>query len=92
MTFEDGGGLNDFVGGLDKAFLSGVTVDAMSGELKWKFQTGSTIRGQPISYEIDGRQYIAVPSGGGGLVVEIAGQPPITTLGSTLVVFSVPQK
>jgi Amt family ammonium transporter len=33
LAFEDGGGLNAFVGGLGKAFLSGVTVDAMSGSI-----------------------------------------------------------
>ena len=31
LAFSDGGSVNAFVGGLDKAFLSGVTVDAMSG-------------------------------------------------------------
>ncbi len=66
--------------------------DDQSGELLWKFQTGSTIRGQPMSYEIDGRQYIAVPSGGGGLLVELVGQPPVRTLGSTVVVFALPEK
>ncbi len=33
LAFEDGGGMNAFVGGLSKAFLSGVTVDAMSGTI-----------------------------------------------------------
>ena len=33
MAFEDGGALNAFVGGFDKLFLSGVTVDSMSGTL-----------------------------------------------------------
>ncbi len=33
LAFENGGGLNAFVGGLSKAFLSGVTVDAMSGTI-----------------------------------------------------------
>ncbi|MDX1529423.1 MAG: ammonia channel protein, partial [Gammaproteobacteria bacterium] len=33
LAFEDGGGINGFVGGLSKAFLSGVTVDAMSGTI-----------------------------------------------------------
>jgi Amt family ammonium transporter len=33
LAFEDGGALNGFVGGLGKAFLSGVTVDAMSGSI-----------------------------------------------------------
>jgi Amt family ammonium transporter len=33
MAFEDGGNMNAWVGGLSKAFLSGVTVDALSGTI-----------------------------------------------------------
>ncbi|HEC15119.1 MAG TPA: ammonium transporter [Sedimenticola sp.] len=33
MAFEDGGGLNAFVGGLGKAFLAGVGVDSLSGTI-----------------------------------------------------------
>lgn len=40
--------------------------DARTGELVWQFQTGSGIHSNPISYSIDGTQYIAVPSGWGG--------------------------
>jgi cbb3-type cytochrome c oxidase subunit III/PQQ enzyme-like repeat protein len=41
-------------------------MDARTGKLLWQFQTGSGIIGSPITYELDGRQYIAVPSGGIG--------------------------
>jgi alcohol dehydrogenase (cytochrome c) len=40
--------------------------DAHSGTLLWQFQTGSGIIGSPITYELDGTQYLAVPSGGIG--------------------------
>ncbi|MGD8644078.1 MAG: ammonia channel protein, partial [Chromatiales bacterium] len=33
LAFTDGGGLNAFVGGLDKLFLGGVTVDSLSGTI-----------------------------------------------------------
>jgi Amt family ammonium transporter len=33
MAFEDGGSMNWFVGGLDKMFLAGVTVDSLSGTI-----------------------------------------------------------
>jgi len=33
LAFEDGGGANAFIGGLNKMFLSGVTVDSMSGTI-----------------------------------------------------------
>jgi alcohol dehydrogenase (cytochrome c) len=40
--------------------------DIKSGEELWSFQTGSGIVGSPVSFAIDGKQYIAVPSGWGG--------------------------
>jgi len=40
--------------------------DAKSGKRLWSYQTGSGIVGSPMSFAIDGRQYIAVPSGWGG--------------------------
>ncbi len=65
--------------------------DDRSGDVLWKFQTGSPIRGQPVTWEMDGRQYVGITSGGGGLAVTIVGEPPIVTLGSTLVVFALPE-
>jgi alcohol dehydrogenase (cytochrome c) len=43
-----------------------IALDARSGEVLWRFQTGSGIIGSPITYELDGKQYLAVPSGGIG--------------------------
>jgi alcohol dehydrogenase (cytochrome c) len=40
--------------------------EAKSGKRLWSYQTGSGIVGSPMSFSIDGRQYIAVPSGWGG--------------------------
>ncbi|MBI3796827.1 MAG: PQQ-dependent dehydrogenase, methanol/ethanol family [Deltaproteobacteria bacterium] len=65
--------------------------DDTTGELLWQFQTGSTVRGQPVTYKIAGRQYVAVPSGAGGLVVSLVGENPLMTKGSTLVVFALPK-
>jgi alcohol dehydrogenase (cytochrome c) len=42
--------------------------DATSGERLWSFQTGSGIRGAPITFQLDGIQYVAVPSGMSGAV------------------------
>ena len=47
-------------------------------------------RSQPVTWKMDGRQYVAVPSGGGGIVVSTVGQPPLDTPGSALVVFALP--
>jgi alcohol dehydrogenase (cytochrome c) len=52
-----------FTGDMRGYFMA---LDARSGELLWRFQTGSGIIGSPITYELDGRQYVAVPSGGIG--------------------------
>ncbi len=42
--------------------------DDETGKQLWSFQTGSGIVGQPITWEMDGEQYIAVASGWGGAV------------------------
>jgi outer membrane protein assembly factor BamB len=38
--------------------------DATSGTPLWQFDTGAAIRGGQITYQVNGVQYIAVPSGG----------------------------
>jgi alcohol dehydrogenase (cytochrome c) len=43
-----------------------MALDGKSGEVLWKFQTGSGINASPITYELDGTQYLAVLSGLGG--------------------------
>src|SRR6185295_3728838 len=40
--------------------------DANDGKKLWSFQTGSGIEGQPVTWQQDGVQYIAVTSGYGG--------------------------
>jgi alcohol dehydrogenase (cytochrome c) len=41
--------------------------DADTGKQLWSFRTGSGIEGQPITWEQDGVQYVAVSSGLGGV-------------------------
>jgi alcohol dehydrogenase (cytochrome c) len=43
-----------------------LALDAKTGKLLWKFQTGSGINASPITYELDGKQYVAILSGLGG--------------------------
>ena len=38
-------------------------LDAKTGQTLWKFMTGSGISAAPITYTIDGKQYVAVVSG-----------------------------
>jgi len=40
--------------------------DTKSGKELWSFQTGSAINASPITYELDGKQYVAILSGLGG--------------------------
>lgn len=42
--------------------------DDKTGEVVYKFQTGSGIVGSPVTWEMDGEQYISVLSGWGGAV------------------------
>jgi alcohol dehydrogenase (cytochrome c) len=39
---------------------------ARTGALLWQFQTGSGIHSNPVTYGVNGKQYVAVPSGWGG--------------------------
>jgi alcohol dehydrogenase (cytochrome c) len=61
MLVTKGGVL--FTGDLRGRFLA---YDAKSGKELWKFQTGSGINASPITYELDGKQYVAILSGLGG--------------------------
>jgi alcohol dehydrogenase (cytochrome c) len=40
--------------------------DARTGKELWQFQTGSGVIGSPVTWEMDGEQYVAVASGWGG--------------------------
>ncbi len=57
-----GGGLVFSGGTQDRLFRA---FDAATGKLLWEFPTNSGIIGQPSSFMVDGRQYIAVQSGWG---------------------------
>jgi lanthanide-dependent methanol dehydrogenase len=53
-----------FYGTMDGWFKA---VDAKTGELKWRFKTGSGIIGQPIAFKApDGHEEVAILSGVGG--------------------------
>ncbi|QKJ18336.1 outer membrane protein assembly factor BamB family protein [Microbacterium hominis] len=50
-----------FVGQIDGRLLA---MDAAHGDVLWEFQTGSGIAGAPVTYEVDGEQYVAVIAAG----------------------------
>jgi len=70
--------------------------DAKTGAQLYSFNTGSGTRGSPITYAVNGRQYIAVPSGLGSIFTGGLGTlwPEARNFqnGSTLFVFALPVK
>jgi alcohol dehydrogenase (cytochrome c) len=73
-------------------------LDAKSGEKLWSFNTGAKIAAPPVSFSVNGRQYIAISTGGGSVVErsvpdlypEAKGHLPADA--STLFVFALPSK
>jgi len=50
-----------FVGDRQGSFIA---MDAKTGKQLWSFFTGGAIRGGQITYQVNGTQYISVPTGG----------------------------
>jgi alcohol dehydrogenase (cytochrome c) len=67
-------------------------LDASSGELLWQFQCGSGHHSSPTSYSIDGRQYIAVPTGWGAWTEGFLPGMLGAGQGSSLFVFALPEE
>lgn len=61
-VLSTGSGLG-FVGDLDRYFRA---FDVNTGQVLWESRLGTSVQGFPISFAIDGKQYIAVPTGLGG--------------------------
>jgi alcohol dehydrogenase (cytochrome c) len=78
-----------FVGTPDGKF---VALDARSGAQLWEFRTGSGIRSNPVSYSVNGRQFIAVPTGWGGWIKGFAPHLFGHERGSALMVFALPER
>jgi alcohol dehydrogenase (cytochrome c) len=52
-----------FMGGTNDRYFR--AFDASNGKILWEFRTGSGVNGVPVSFQVDGKQYIAVQSGWG---------------------------
>jgi alcohol dehydrogenase (cytochrome c) len=63
--------------------------DSGTGNLLWQFQTPSGIVGQPITWERDGKQYVTITSGIGGVYALKSGDPNLAHVpaGGTLWTF-----
>jgi alcohol dehydrogenase (cytochrome c) len=91
-VLSTGGGVA-FVGDLDRSFKA---VDVRDGKVLWETRLATSVQGFPITFEADGRQYVAVATGLGGgsprgvpsiITPEI--QPP--NRGHALYVFALPR-
>jgi alcohol dehydrogenase (cytochrome c) len=52
-----------FVGDLDRRFRA---FDVETGEILWETRLGTSVQGHPLTFAIDGKQYIAVTTAVGG--------------------------
>ena len=83
-----------FVGDLDRIFRA---VDVKTGKTLWQTRLGTSVQGFPITFSIDGKQYIAVPTGVGGgsprnvpsIIASDVHQP---NNGNAIYVFALPDK
>ncbi len=71
-------------------------LDDETGKELFSFQTGSGIVGQPVTWEMDGEQYVAVVSGWGGAVPlwggEVASKVNYLNQGGMVWVFKLPKE
>ena len=61
-VLSTGGGLA-FTGDLDRYFRA---YDVRTGKTLWQSRLGTSVQGFPVSFSVDGKQYIAVTTGLGG--------------------------
>jgi len=92
-TISTAGGVA-FVGDLDRRFRA---FDVKTGKVLWETRLGTSVQGFPITFSIDGKQYVGITSGNGGgsprlVPATIAPDlhPPAT--GNALYVFALPDK
>ena len=66
--------------------------DQETGEVLWEINLGSPVSGFPISFAVDGRQYLAVGTGSGGTASHFMGLTPELrpSSGNNLFVFGLP--
>jgi alcohol dehydrogenase (cytochrome c) len=67
-----------------------LALDARTGALLWRLQTGSGVHGSIITYAVRGKQYVAVTTGWGGWVKGFAPELAAAPRGGALFVFALP--
>ncbi|MEC7767583.1 MAG: PQQ-binding-like beta-propeller repeat protein [Pseudomonadota bacterium] len=90
-TISTGGNLV-FVGDLDRRFKA---LDVSTGKTLWETRLGTSVQGHPVSFAIEGKQYIAVTTALGGTSPRtvpgvIATEISYPRWGNAIYVFSLP--
>ncbi len=83
-----------FIGDLNRVFKA---FDVKSGRTLWQTRLGTSVQGFPMTFEIDGRQYVAVTTGLGGgspriVPSRLAPEIRLPTKGHALYVFALPER
>ena len=83
-----------FVGDLNRTFRA---FDVKTGKTLWQTRLATSVQGFPTTFQIDGRQYVAVTTGLGGgsprlVPSQIAPDVKVPTTGQALYVFALPEK
>jgi alcohol dehydrogenase (cytochrome c) len=65
-----------------------LALDQATGARLWSFRMGGNGRGQPIVYQLDGKTYVAIPSGGFSLFNQMLSGQPMVPEGGQLFVFA----
>lgn len=79
-----------FMGTADRSFRA---FDSATGEQLWEQRLPAYIAGNPITYAVDGRQYVAIPVGGAGniMISRTTDAPALVTSEVAVFVFALPQ-
>jgi alcohol dehydrogenase (cytochrome c) len=83
-----------FVGDLDRGFKA---VDVRNGRILWETRLGTSVQGYPISFAVNGRQYVAVATGLGGgsprgIPSAVSPEIDVPSRGHALYVFALPER
>jgi alcohol dehydrogenase (cytochrome c) len=83
-----------FAGDLDRGFKA---VDVRNGRVLWETRLGTSVQGYPISFAVNGRQYVAVATGLGGgsprgIPSAVSPEIQVPSRGHALYVFALPER
>ena len=83
-----------FVGDLNRMFKA---VDVRTGKVLWETRLATSVQGFPMTFAVDGKQYVAVTTGLGGgsprlVPSTLAPEVRVPTTGQALYVFALPEK